>query len=171
MKLTFKKATLEDLDLLVSSRMEVLKDLGECSGEENPPCEAIEEQTRHYFARTLGKEYIGYFVYKGEEYIGCGGISFFQSLPTPKNPQGMQAVIVNMYTRPEHRGQGIAYQLLDVLVQEAVLRSVGIITLEATPKGISLYKRYGFESSQEEMYLPYRLQREHLEKAKEPTDK
>jgi GNAT superfamily N-acetyltransferase len=40
-------------------------------------------------------------------------------MPAYSNPQGTNAYIMNMYTRPEYRRRGIASKTLDLLVQEA----------------------------------------------------
>ncbi|MBB2182088.1 GNAT family N-acetyltransferase [Lachnospiraceae bacterium MD1] len=58
-----------------------------------------------------------------------------------------------MYTRPEHRRKGIAYQVLDRLVQEAKSRNIVKISLEASPMGRPLYEKYGFRPLPNEMIL------------------
>lgn len=153
MELRFRKATRDEIDLVVSTRMEVLDSVSQGYGEALHP--AIEKETRKYFERELGKGYQAYFVYQQEEFVGCGGICFTQIVPTVENHTGKAAVIVNMYTRPAWRGKGIAYRLLDVLVQEAMARGVSEISLESTPQGAALYKRYGFVENKEAMLLPY----------------
>ena len=42
-----------------------------------------------------------------------------QVLPTYHNPTGKKAYIMNMYTAPEYRRQGIALHTLDLLVKDA----------------------------------------------------
>ena len=42
----------------------------------------------------------------------CGGVSFFEVMPTYNNPSGTKAYIMNMYTKPEYRRKGIAYKTL-----------------------------------------------------------
>ena len=74
-------------------------------------------------------------------------------MPTYHNPSGKKAYIMNMYTRPEYRRKGIAYRMLDLLVEDAKEKGIGFITLEATAAGRPLYERYGFTAMGSEMEL------------------
>ena len=58
-------------------------------------------------------------VYDNETFIGAGGVSFYQVMPTYHNSTGKKAYIMNMYTAPEYRRQGIALHTLDLLVKAA----------------------------------------------------
>lgn len=64
-----------------------------------------------------------------------------------------KAYIMNMYTAPEYRRQGIAFQTLDLLVKDAKEQGVLQIALEATDMGRPLYDRYGFVKMEDEMEL------------------
>lgn len=64
-----------------------------------------------------------------------------------------KAYIMNMYTAPEYRRQGIAFQTLDLLVKDAKEQGVLQIALEATDMGRPLYERYGFVKMEDEMEL------------------
>lgn len=69
------------------------------------------------------------------------GASFYQVMPTYHNPTGKKAYIMNMYTAPEYRRQGIAINTLDLLVKDAKEQGVLQIALEATYIGRPLYER------------------------------
>ena len=69
------------------------------------------------------------------------GASFYQVMPTYHNPTGKKAYIMNMYTAPEYRRQGIAINTLDLLVKDAKEQGVLQIALEATYMGRPLYER------------------------------
>lgn len=96
---------------------------------------------------------MAYLVFDGNEFVGAGGISFFQVMPTFHNPTGKKAYIMNMYTKPEYRRKGIAYKTLDLLVAEAKQRGIHAISLEATDMGKPLYEKYGFTKMNDEMEL------------------
>ena len=64
-----------------------------------------------------------------------------------------KAYIMNMYTAPEYRRQGIAIHTLDLLVKDAKEQGVLQIALEATDMGRPLYERYGFVKMEDEMEL------------------
>nr|WP_326185863.1 GNAT family N-acetyltransferase [uncultured Oscillibacter sp.] len=153
MELIYRRATAEDLDLLVRTRIEVLRAANGLDGAVD--MSEVEAQSRDYYRRALAKgAHIAYLVFDGEELAGAGGISFYRLLPTYHNPTGENAYIMNMYTRPAYRRRGIAYRTLDLLVAAARERGVSRVTLEATRMGRSLYEKYGFVGLGDEMELP-----------------
>lgn len=92
-------------------------------------------------------------VFDGNRFVGAGGVSFFQVMPTYHNPSGRKAYIMNMYTDPEYRRKGIAYRTLDLLVKESRSKGISCISLEATDMGRPLYEKYGFIKMKDEMEL------------------
>ena len=109
-----------------------------------------------YYRRALETgEHIAYLVYDNGAFVGAGGVSFYQVMPTYHNPTGKKAYIMNMYAAPEYRRQGIAIHTLDLLVKDAKEQGVLQIALEATYMGRPLYERYGFAKMEDEMELVY----------------
>ncbi len=152
MKLEYKKATIEDLDLLTKTRVEVLRAANELP--EDTDMSGVEKQSYDYYKKALvDGSHIAYLVFDGESFAGVGGVSFFQVMPTYHNASGKKAYIMNMYTVPEYRRRGVAYQTLDKLVQEAKERGIFAISLEATDMGCPLYEKYGFVKMDHEMEL------------------
>jgi len=98
---------------------------------------------------------LAYLIYDDEKFVGAGGISYFQVMPTYHNPTGKKAYIMNMYTKPDYRRRGIAFKTLDLLVSDAKKRGITAISLEATAMGRPLYEKYGFIKMNNEMELPY----------------
>ena len=88
-----------------------------------------------------------------DKFIGAGGVSFYSVMPTYHNPSGKKAYIMNMYTAPDYRRQGIAYKTLDMLVKVSKERGINQISLEATEMGRPLYEKYGFVKMESEMEL------------------
>lgn len=153
MKLIYRKAGIEDIEMLVKTRIEVLRAANCLSDEAN--MEFVEEQSREYYEASLQAEtHTAYLVFDGEKIVGTGGISFFRVMPTYHNPTGWKAYIMNMYTKPNYRRKGIAYHTLELLTEEAKKRNVSYISLEATDMGRPLYERYGFVKMKDEMILP-----------------
>lgn len=153
----YRRAAVEDVEELVSTRLTVLRAANGLSEEE--PLGAVERASRDYYRRALGTgEHIAYLIYDeyGERrFIGAGGVSFYQVMPTRDNPDGRKAYIMNMYTAPEYRRQGIAEYTLDLLVRAAGERGISHISLEATETGRPLYQKYGFVAMENEMKLPH----------------
>lgn len=116
----------------------------------------VEKESYEYYKNTLETgEHIGYLVYDNETFIGAGGVSFYQVMPTYHNPTGKKAYIMNMYTAPAYRRQGIAFHTLDLLVKDVRKQGVSQIALEATEMGRPLYEKYGFVKMEDEMELKH----------------
>jgi GNAT superfamily N-acetyltransferase len=148
----YKKATIEDTDELVRTRITVLRAANKLS--DDVDMSLVEKESYEYYKRALETgEHIGYLVYDNGTFIGAGGVSFYQVMPTYHNSTGKKAYIMNMYTAPEYRRQGIAFHTLDLLMNDAKKQGVLQIALEATDMGRPLYERYGFVKMEDKMEL------------------
>ena len=146
----FKKATAEDLELLVSTRIEVLRAANKLDADVD--MSEVERQSRAYYAAALSNDtHTAYLVFDEDRFVGAGGVSYFRVMPTYHNPSGEKAYIMNMYTAPDYRRQGIAYRTLELLVKDAKRRGITAISLEATDMGRPLYEKYGFVKMHDEM--------------------
>ena len=151
-KFEYKRATMEDIDEMVRTRIIVLRAANKLSDDED--MSVVEEESKAYYRRVLETgEHIAYLVYDNGAFVGAGGVSFYQVMPTYHNPTGKKAYIMNMYTAPAYRRQGIAFHTLDLLVKVIRKQGVSQITLEATEMGRPLYEKYGFVKMEDEMEL------------------
>ena len=151
-KFEYKRAMLEDIEELVRTRILVLRAANKLS--DDVDMSLVEQETCAYYKRALETgEHIAYLVYDNGTFIGAGGVSFYQVMPTYHNPSGKMAYIMNMYTAPEYRRRGIAFHTLDLLVKAAKEQGVSQIALEATDMGRPLYEKYGFVKMEDEMEL------------------
>ena len=152
LQLYYKRATMEDIDELVRTRIIVLRTANKLPDDED--MSVVEKESYAYYRRALETgEHIAYLVYDNGKFIGAGGVSFYQVMPTYHNPTGKKAYIMNMYTASEYRRQGIAFHTLDLLVKDARKQGISQITLEATEMGRPLYEKYGFVKMENEMEL------------------
>lgn len=151
-KYEYKKATVEDIDELVRTRIIVLRAANKLSNDAD--MSVVEQESYAYYKKALAsEEHIAYLVYAEGKFIGAGGVSFYQVMPTCHNPSGKKAYIMNMYTAPNYRRQGVAFHTLDLLVRDAREKGVSQIMLEATDMGRPLYEKYGFVKMEDEMEL------------------
>ncbi len=151
--LVYRKAKAADIDLLTKTRVEVL--LAANSLPDDTDMSEVEKQSRTYYEQAIpGGTHTAFLAFDADQFVGAGGISYYQVMPTCHNPTGRKGYIMNMYTRPEYRRMGIAYRTLDLLVQDARDRGISCITLEATAMGRPLYEKYGFTAMDSEMALP-----------------
>ena len=153
MDLVYKRAGLSDIDLLTQTRLQVLRAANGL--DESADLRDVEKEARAYYLKSLKSgDHVAYLVLDGPNFVGAGGVSFYQVMPTCVNPSGRKAYIMNIYTHPGYRRRGIAYHVLDLLVTEAHERGVFSISLETTDMGRSVYEKYGFVRSEREMALP-----------------
>lgn len=153
MALNYKKATLDDLEILTETRITVLRAANKLS--DDVEMSEIKKQSYRYYQEALKNgTHVAYLIFDEEVFVGAGGISYFQVMPTYHNPTGRKAYIMNMYTKPEYRRKGIAFTTLDLLVKDAKNKGITFISLEATEMGRPLYEKYGFIKMKGEMELP-----------------
>ncbi len=153
MNLIYRRATIEDLNLLTETRIRVLRAANRLS--DNVDMSEVERESYYYYRKALQDgSHIAYLVFDEKRFVGAGGVSFFQVMPTYHNPSGKKAYIMNMYTDPAYRRRGIALHTLELLVGDARKQGITAISLEATQMGRPLYEKYGFVKMEDEMELP-----------------
>lgn len=87
MELVYRRAGAEDLDLLVKTRIEVLRAANGL--DDTVDMSAVEAQSRDYYRKALSDgSHVAYLVFDGKELAGAGGVSFYRLLPTYHNPTG-----------------------------------------------------------------------------------
>ena len=123
LNLTEQKATLAELELLVAVRCRVLRAANQLP--EDTPLPEVESQTRTYYQKAFAENtHTAYLLWDGETLAGTGAVSYFQVMPTVHNPTGRKAYLMNLYTAPQYRRQGIATRILTRLVEDAHRRGV-----------------------------------------------
>ncbi|MBQ1398830.1 MAG: GNAT family N-acetyltransferase, partial [Clostridia bacterium] len=85
--------------------------------------------------------------------IGCATLCYMEFMPTFSHPTGKRSHLMNVYTVPVYRGQGIARCMVEMLMEEALRKGVTEISLDATAVGRPLYRKLGFRDSEECMVL------------------
>ena len=143
MEITIYRASLADLQELMRWRMTVLREVFHVpSGD---PMTALEQENRAYYQTTLPvEEHIACFARIGAENVGCGGVCFYREMPSPDNPEGKCAYLMNIYTRPDERGRGVGRKIVAWLVRQAEERGITKIYLETSGSGRKLYQEMGF---------------------------
>lgn len=143
MKVTIKQADIHDLDRLIEWRMEVLHEVFSIPKEQETG--ELEKANRNYYHTMLKNGgHIACFAYCKDEIVGCGGICIYREMPSPDNPSGCCAYLMNIYTRPQYRGQGIGKKVVSWLIQQAREKGITKIYLETSECGYSLYREMGF---------------------------
>lgn len=75
---------------------------------------------------------------------GCGAICLTDELPSPDNPTGRCAYLMNIYVREPFRHKGIGHRIVEYLISMAKKLNCRKIYLETTNAGKPLYVSLGF---------------------------
>ena len=149
-KMYFRLASLEDIQLLIHLRKQLLIEEGQIVSSH------IEEELKRFFEHQLSSnQYVQWLVEQNHNAIATGAIQFISFPPSYFNPTGIRGYISNMYTHVESRNKGIGKQLLNQLLTEAKKRKVHHIFLISSEIGKPLYKKMGFKEN--EIYMEYFL--------------
>ncbi|MCM3065777.1 GNAT family N-acetyltransferase [Priestia flexa] len=147
-----EKAVLSDVKGIISLRVELLKEVNEIKTQEEE--KTVMEATERYLKEAMEKgEFVSFVAKDGEEIVSVSGLSFFTRPPYLENLKGKEAYLLNMYTLPSHRKQGLARRILQECMKECQKREVKRVWLHASQAGEALYKSIGFQFKGSEMEL------------------
>ena len=147
-----RRAGIEDLEVLLQWRMEVLQNVFALPGK---PSEELQKANLDYYQKALADG--GHFAVFAEgngNIVGCGGVCFYQEMPSPDNPSGWCGYLMNIYTRAAVRGQGIGTNIVRALLDETARRGIHKVYLETTDQARSLYERIGFTEMKGYLMIP-----------------
>ena len=149
----FRRAALEDVDVLAELRMEMLFEGRQA---EEGLCTLLHRNTVQYLCEAMADgSYLAWVAEEDGQIVAMGGITFYRLPPNDWCPNGHSAYLSAMYTKPAYRKKGIAKRLLEMLMQEANDRGCERVLLHATTMGRSLYESAGFQNPTDSMaYYP-----------------
>jgi RimJ/RimL family protein N-acetyltransferase len=134
MAVTIRRATLDDLDVILQLRADVARE-GIWIGAEHPLDEAGD---RAKFTTTIEDGETAVLFVAVDDGVVVGNISVI-------NPIGIAHVGMNL--DPEHRGQGIGGRLMEVAIEWARAHGAHKMDLDHWPwnhRARALYERFGF---------------------------
>lgn len=109
-----------------------------------PDTTLLDANISYYSHHIADRSHIAFVAECDGEKCGCGGICFTDELPSPDNPTGRCAYLMNIYVREPFRHKGIAHNIVRHLLSEAKNRGCGKIYLETTAEGKPVYSSLGF---------------------------
>lgn len=140
---------INDIDELMNWRREVIRNV---FGEE-PDTKLLDANREYYEVHIPAGTHIPFVAMCDKKEAGCGAICLSDELPSPDNPSGKCAYLMNIYVREGFREKGIGHAIVGKLIEEAKSRECGKIYLETTPQGRSLYESSGFKDLPDIMKL------------------
>jgi GNAT superfamily N-acetyltransferase len=147
LEVLIRQATPDDIPELLRHRRGMYEDMGYNDAE---TLSAMVSTCKPYLAAALANStFHGWLACAGEKVV-AGGVVLVSPWPGhPYDGQCRPATILNMYTDPPFRRQGIARRLMQTMIdwcrQEGFVR----VDLHASDKGRPLYETLGFEPTNE----------------------
>lgn len=140
----FRKAELNDVEIFIEYRIVFLNEIHKpisCDKET-----ILRKKLRDYFNKTVKN---GTFITLIAEYeekpVGIGSMVLREQPGNFDIPNGKVGHILNMYTIPEFRKNGICSEILKRLIKEGEKFNLSKIDLLATEQGENLYRKFGFK--------------------------
>lgn len=139
------EAGLDQIDELVSWRMETLKEVFHLSDDDDRLASLAQENRAFYERELAAGTHIACFALLDGVRVGCGSVCFQTEMPSPDNPHGTCAYLMNIYTRPDFQHKGVGKAVVLHLIEQAKRRGADKIYLETSLAGKHLYEEVGFK--------------------------
>ncbi len=111
---------------------------------------AMGREAHPYFARAFEEgTYHHWFIDHHDQVAAGAGVSVIPFYPGPRDPRPQRAWMLNVYTEPEFRRQGMAGLVVEAAIDWCRKSGIGSLYLHASEFGRPLYERLGFISSNE----------------------
>lgn len=151
-EVSIEQANLSDLDELIVWRMEVLHEVFHIPADTD--ISALKRANLEYYCHAFKKgEHIACFArYKGQK-VACGAFCLQREMPSPDNPTGQCAYLMNIYVRSPFRRLHIGTAVVSWLIEQAKLSGAGKIYLETSDIGRAMYHVLHFEEMRDLMKL------------------
>ncbi len=139
----YKLATVTDIPVLIDLRIALLEEIaGQQPEEKNTE---LKHKLEVYFSKAmLTGDYICWLGRHGGEVVGIGAMALKELPASYKRPNGRSGYILNMYTIPAYRGNGVGAAIFERLIETGRNMQLCTIDLHATEEGKRLYEKYKF---------------------------
>jgi GNAT superfamily N-acetyltransferase len=147
LEVLIRPATPDDIPELLRHRRGMYEDMGY---NDAGTLSVMVSTCKPYLASALANGTLhGWLACAGEKVV-AGGVVLVSPWPShPYDGQCRRATILNMYTDPPFRRQGIARRLMQTMIDWCGKEGFVHVTLHASDKGRPLYDSLGFEVTNE----------------------
>lgn len=143
-----RRATVDDAAAIVEHRRAMFADMGYCDA---AALDAMAAAFHPWLvARMQSGEYLAWLAVDSDGAIAAGlGLWLMDWPPHLVGPGARRGNILNVYTQPAHRRQGLARELMQTALRWARDNGIGCVVLHASPEGRALYEALGFAPTNE----------------------
>ena len=139
----YRIATNEDIELLMSTRLFMLREVNNLD-EDYQYSDELVDSSRKYF---LEGDQTTVLALDDGKPVGCASMSYFTVMPTFSHVSGKRAHLMNVFTDKNYRRMGIGKTMVKMLIEDAWNKGATEISLDATEAGRPLYKSLGFNEN------------------------
>ncbi|GGJ35104.1 GNAT family N-acetyltransferase [Deinococcus roseus] len=144
---TFRLATLNDLETLVTHRFEMFSDMG--MGEKMDIAAMRKAFIPWVKAQMEAGTYLTFLAEQDGQVVAGAALMLVNWPPGHLDASPMRGYLLNVYTHPEHRRKGLARMLVDQVMDECRRRKIKALSLHASEHGRPMYEKLGFQNTNE----------------------
>jgi GNAT superfamily N-acetyltransferase len=152
-KINYRWGTVDDVEVFVDFRIRFLNELGERSGRHPKPERllALKKNLQEYFSEAIvSKDFRFLLAEHHKKIVGTGVLVVWRRPPRYGGLEsGKLGYILNLYTVPEARRNGICTRMLHELIREAKTLGLKHLHLHASEDGNRIYRKAGFASPEQ----------------------
>jgi GNAT superfamily N-acetyltransferase len=147
-EITIRKAVSTELEIILHQRRAMFRDMGEGTAGELDRMVGV---ARPWLSRALADETYHHWLAldASGEVAGGGGVLLCSWPANPTDPCTQRAVILNVYTEPQFRRQGVARQVMLAILAWIKAQGFKSANLHSSREGRVLYEKLGFEATTE----------------------
>ena len=146
--ITVRPATLDDLGITANHRRGMFSEMGY---RDQAALDAMLALFRPWLAqKMLAGEYLAWLASDSDGAIVAGlGLWLMDWPPHMIGPGARRGNILNVYTEPPFRRQGIARRLMQLALEWCGANGIRAVILHASEEGRALYEKLGFQPTNE----------------------
>jgi len=147
-KLIYRKLCRNDTDLFIKLRFDFIGEFHKNIDETEK--DKIKTSLKDYFERNIGdNKFIGMVCEYNGTVVSVACLIMEEWPPNRNFINGKIGTLLNVYTYPEYRKNGIGTNVIKKIIEEAKEKNISIINLLATEDGINVYRKLGFAETED----------------------
>jgi GNAT superfamily N-acetyltransferase len=139
-----RKATIEDIQIIVHQRTEMVRSMGWS----DDMISATKAATLEFLQQPWNPSIECYLETDEDRVVGGCAVSFCIAYPSAMNTSGKFAYLYNMFIEPDFRGKGIATSLLKHITLLCQEKGIAKLALHDTKMSKGIYEKQGFVRSE-----------------------
>ncbi len=142
-----QEGTIDDGEVIVEHRRAMFREMGY---RDEAALDAMATAFRPWLRRKMEeREYLAWFATENGEIAAGLGLWLMDWPPHMVGPGARRGNVLNVYTRPRSRRQGLARALMQTALEWCRANGIRAVILHASEEGRFLYEKLGFQATNE----------------------